>query len=104
MLDILKSKILDNGWTDVETEVLDMKSLSTIADHTFTHVIANFCLPQPNPDEPNGAEKTVKEIWRVTKPGGVAVTTTWKGTCIALTMMSINSHTINRTKLLNRSR
>ena len=57
-----------------------MKSLNTLGDNTFTHVITNFCLAPPHSDDPKSPEKAAKEMWRVVKPGGVVVATTWKGT------------------------
>lgn len=90
MLEVLKTKISENGWQDVEIGVQDVKSLTNLADNTFTHVITNFCIPIPSPEDPKAAEKATKEMWRVVKPGGVVVATTWKGTCFAPSLQRIN--------------
>ncbi|RDW88604.1 hypothetical protein BP6252_00636 [Coleophoma cylindrospora] len=77
ILEVAKAKIQQNGWQEgFETEVLDVRDLKTLRDGTFSHVITNFGFA-PNVEDLAGPEKAAKEMWRVLKPGGVAVVTTW---------------------------
>lgn len=78
VIDVLKSKIAENKWENVETDVLDVRDLKTLEEGMFTHVITNFGF-SPTPDDPSGPGRAAAEIYRVLKPGGVAVVTTWSG-------------------------
>jgi ubiquinone/menaquinone biosynthesis C-methylase UbiE len=77
MIESVGQKIKENGWSNMETDILDVRSLSTLKDQTFTHVITNLGLPVPN--DPESGLKATKEIYRVLKVGGVAMLTTWAG-------------------------
>lgn len=81
MLETLKIKMEANNWTDVETEVLDVRDLKTLHDKTFSHIITNMGFA-PDVNDMEGPLKAAKEMWRVLKPGGVAVVTTWIGKII----------------------
>ncbi|KAJ9618776.1 hypothetical protein H2203_008981 [Taxawa tesnikishii (nom. ined.)] len=73
---LLQGNSSDHGkeWAShVQTAVMDGCDLSAFPDGTFTHSVTNFGL-FAFPD----AVKGVSEIYRVLKPGGVAVVTTWK--------------------------
>ena len=78
MLDVVRTKISEHKWENVETEVLDVRHLTTVKDNTFTHAITNFGFVA-NGDDPAAPLKIAKEVWRVLKPGGVCVITTWYG-------------------------
>jgi ubiquinone/menaquinone biosynthesis C-methylase UbiE len=77
MIAEVQESVQRNGWSDVETAVLDVRALTTLADDTFTHIFANLALPVPG-----GAESGVKiarEMFRVLEIGGVAMAATWAG-------------------------
>jgi ubiquinone/menaquinone biosynthesis C-methylase UbiE len=78
MIDIIKEKVDGVEWENVEAELLDARDLKTLQEGTFTHVLTNFGF-HPTPDDLAGPAKAAKEMWRVLKPGGVAVVTTWSG-------------------------
>jgi ubiquinone/menaquinone biosynthesis C-methylase UbiE len=73
MIDQFKSQEKALGWTTVDSKVLNAENLDGLDDETFDAIVMNlglFALPN--------AEKGAKEMWRVLKPRGVAVVTTWK--------------------------
>lgn len=74
-LEVLLTKMKIDGWDNVETKVLDARELKTLENNTFTHVITNFGFGK-DPTDSTGPSKAAKEMWRVLKPGGVAVVTT----------------------------
>ena len=76
VIETYKARIADGKWEGVDAEVLDCRDLKTLKDNTFTHVITNFGFA-PNADDPTAQQRAVKEMYRVLKPGGVAVVTTW---------------------------
>jgi ubiquinone/menaquinone biosynthesis C-methylase UbiE len=78
MIDIIKWKVDELKWENVETDVLDVRNLKTLEGNSFTHVLTNFGF-SPTPDDPAGPRKAAGEMWRVCKPGGVVVVTTWSG-------------------------
>jgi ubiquinone/menaquinone biosynthesis C-methylase UbiE len=80
MADLVRGKAAENGWENVETDVLDVRDLKTLKDNTFTHVITNFGFAADVKDL-NGPLKAAKEMYRVLKPGGVTVVTAWSGMC-----------------------
>ncbi|KAF2097662.1 S-adenosyl-L-methionine-dependent methyltransferase [Rhizodiscina lignyota] len=63
------------GWKDVETKVLDVRSLEGINDETFSHVFVNLGIQIPN--DPEGPVKMTREVFRVLKTGGVAILSNW---------------------------
>lgn len=78
MIDIVKWKVDELKWENVETDVLDVRDLKTLEENSFTHVLTNFGF-SPTPDDPSGPGKAAREMWRVCKPGGMAAVTTWSG-------------------------
>lgn len=76
MLAIYKEKAEKFGWENIDTKVQDVRNLTEFEDETFTHVITNFGFA-PNVEDLTGPGKAVKEMWRVLKPGGVAIVTIW---------------------------
>ena len=72
MIDILQGKIKEQGWRNVTARVVDSRKLDEIKDGSFTHTFSAFmvCLA-PEPD------KIVREMWRVTKAGGVLGLAVW---------------------------
>lgn len=89
MIESVREKIKENEWSDMETDILDVRSLSTLKDQTFTHAITNLGLPVPN--DPESGLKVTKEIYRVLKVGGVAMLTTWAGN-IPLSLHDANNN------------
>ncbi|KAF4617030.1 hypothetical protein G7Y89_g15119 [Cudoniella acicularis] len=75
MIHETKVRMKTNGWSNVETDVLDVRSLSTLEDGSFSHVVTNMGLPVPG--DPTSGLKSIKEMFRVLKKGGVAVMSTW---------------------------
>ncbi|MCJ1377327.1 hypothetical protein MMC17_000421 [Xylographa soralifera] len=75
MVEETKRRIEAEGWANMQTDVLDVRSLSTLPDDTFTHVIINMGLVVPG--DPESGIKVAREVHRVLKPGGVAVLSTW---------------------------
>ncbi|KAL6720090.1 hypothetical protein ACLMJK_002011 [Lecanora helva] len=72
MVKVLEDKVRKAGWGKVETQTLDARNLDGIADNQFSHTFSTFmvCLaPEP--------EKIVKEMYRVTKPGGILALGNW---------------------------
>jgi ubiquinone/menaquinone biosynthesis C-methylase UbiE len=83
MTSIVESKAVEHGWSNISTEVLDVKDLKTLRDDTFSHVITNFGIA-PSLEDSDGPLRAAKDIYRVLKPGGVAVTTIWYGMYVHL--------------------
>lgn len=83
MIDCFKYRIEEGGWKDVDAEVLDCRDLKTLGDNTFSHVITNFGFA-PDPSDAMGPAKTAAEMYRVLKPGGINVLTTWARKLIEL--------------------
>jgi len=79
MLKTYNEKVTANKWGDISSEVLDCRDLKTVKDGVFSHVITNFGFA-PNVEDPEGPRKAAKEMWRVLKDGGLAVTSIWAGT------------------------
>ncbi|KAE9367870.1 S-adenosyl-L-methionine-dependent methyltransferase, partial [Stipitochalara longipes BDJ] len=75
MINEVKHAVATNGWSNMSTEILDIRDLKTLEDGTFSHVIMNLGMPVPG-DLASGP-KIVKEMFRVLKIGGVAVVSTW---------------------------
>ncbi|KUJ22047.1 S-adenosyl-L-methionine-dependent methyltransferase [Mollisia scopiformis] len=76
MLEIYKDKARRYGWENTDTKAQDVRNLNEFRDETFTHVITNMGFA-PDADDLTGPGRAAKEMWRVLKPGGVAVVTTW---------------------------
>ncbi|KAH8926941.1 S-adenosyl-L-methionine-dependent methyltransferase [Atractiella rhizophila] len=71
MITIVKQRIEEEGWSKVQTAILDVMDLELPSDH-FSHTITNFCISTvPHP------MKALQETIRVTKPGGIIGFTTW---------------------------
>lgn len=72
MIDLFERRIADAGWKDVDARTLDSRKLDGVADASFSHCFSGFmvCLA-PDPEE------IVKEMHRVTKPGGVLGLAVW---------------------------
>jgi ubiquinone/menaquinone biosynthesis C-methylase UbiE len=77
MIEEVKQKTQSEGWNNVETDELDVRDLSKLADNTFTHVLTNMGTYIPN--DPGSTVVAIKEMYRVLQVGGVAVTTAWAG-------------------------
>lgn len=65
------------GWTNIQTGVMDFRGLSGLADNTFTHVFIIFGLPVPG--DADSGQKAITETYRVLKRGGVVMVPTWAG-------------------------
>jgi len=83
MIEFFKTRALENNWSNISTDILDVRDLKSLQDGTFSHVITNFGFA-PDVSDPTGPLKAAKEMWRVLKPGGVAVTTIWAGEFFSL--------------------
>ena len=72
MISTLRRRISDQKWTNISARVADSRHLSDVRDGEFTHTLSTFmvCLA-PEPD------KIVREMWRVTAPGGVLGLAVW---------------------------
>ncbi|KAG9237740.1 S-adenosyl-L-methionine-dependent methyltransferase [Amylocarpus encephaloides] len=78
MLEIYTSRAKEHEWSNISTSVEDVMDLKGLKDDTFTHVFTNFgIMAGPSSPDSKGPLRAVKEIYRVTRKGGVAVTTTW---------------------------
>ncbi|MCJ1319156.1 hypothetical protein MMC15_004489 [Xylographa vitiligo] len=75
MVEETRRLIEAEGWTDMQTGILDVRSLSTLADDTCTHAVIN--MGSVVPGDPESGSKVTEEVFRVLKPGGVAVLSTW---------------------------
>ncbi|KAI1429819.1 S-adenosyl-L-methionine-dependent methyltransferase [Xylaria sp. FL1777] len=75
MIELYKTNASTLGWTTTETFVQNAQDLSRFPDATFDAVVISLAL-FAFPDAVAGA----KEMYRVLKPGGHAVVTTWKVT------------------------
>ncbi|TVY65727.1 Glandicoline B O-methyltransferase roqN [Lachnellula suecica] len=73
---IFNKRVQEGKWEGVDAEVLDCRELKTLGDGTFSHVVTNFGFA-PQPDDDTGRVRAAAEMWRVLRPGGVAVVTTW---------------------------
>jgi ubiquinone/menaquinone biosynthesis C-methylase UbiE len=78
MIDFFKSRATEEKWENVDTDILDVRDLKTLKDGTFSHVITNFGFA-PDTSDLEGPGRASKEVWRVLREGGVAVTTIWAG-------------------------
>ncbi|KAH8599872.1 S-adenosyl-L-methionine-dependent methyltransferase [Bisporella sp. PMI_857] len=72
VIEVVKRK----GWESVDAAVLDVRDLKSLKDETFSHVITNFGFA-PDVNDLDGPGKAAGEMFRVVRPGGVAVVTTW---------------------------
>ena len=72
MIDVMHRKIVDQKWDNVTARVLDSRHLFDVQTDSFTHTFSTFmvCLA-PEPDQ------IVREMLRVTKPGGVLGLAVW---------------------------
>ena len=72
MISILRRRISDQKWTNIDARVADSRHLSDIRDGEFTHTFSTFmvCLA-PEPD------KIVREMWRATAQGGMLGLAVW---------------------------
>jgi ubiquinone/menaquinone biosynthesis C-methylase UbiE len=77
MIEALQEKIKVYEWSNMKTDVLDIRNLSTLKDETFSHAFLNLGLPVIGDAE--AGVKVSKELFRVLKVGGVAMVTTWAG-------------------------
>ncbi|KAG4411288.1 hypothetical protein IFR04_015576 [Cadophora malorum] len=75
MIEEVTQRIKVEGWNNIETATLDVRSLSSLKDDTFTHVFINLGLPVPG--DTGSSTRVISEIFRVLKPGGVASVSTW---------------------------
>lgn len=75
MLSVLRRRVSDKNWKDVDARVVDSRELSGVQDDSFTHTFSAFmvCLA-PEPD------KIAREMLRVTKSGGVLGLAVWGNT------------------------
>ena len=65
-------KAIEEGLLKVSAELADAQDLSKYEAESFDAVTCTFGIMFPP-----SPEKVVKEFWRLLKPGGVAITTTW---------------------------
>ncbi|KAH7348701.1 S-adenosyl-L-methionine-dependent methyltransferase [Rhexocercosporidium sp. MPI-PUGE-AT-0058] len=77
MVEEVTQRISTEKWTNMETDTLDARNLSSLKDNTFTHIFTNLGLPIPG--DTNYTHRVTSEIFRVLKPGGVASVSTWAG-------------------------
>lgn len=73
MVDLYQQMANSNSWATVSSRVQDAQNLQGVPDDEFDLVFMNFGIMFT----PEASECT-KEIYRVLKPGGYAVLTTWK--------------------------
>jgi ubiquinone/menaquinone biosynthesis C-methylase UbiE len=61
MLEVYKEKAKQYEWTNIDTEVQDVRNLNEIQDETFTHVITNlgFVMDVNDLDRPGKARKEI---------------------------------------------
>jgi ubiquinone/menaquinone biosynthesis C-methylase UbiE len=78
MLARVRELIIQKPWKNVELEESDMRYLETLNDNSITHAITNFGIALMGEDA-EGPLKSVRELHRVLKPGGVCIVTTWAG-------------------------
>ncbi|KAL0256462.1 hypothetical protein SLS55_008857 [Diplodia seriata] len=72
MVDMVQSRIKENGWKGATSRILDAQKLDVASD-TFTHVLTNFAfvgLPDPG--------QVLSEWHRVLRPGGTCGFTVWE--------------------------
>jgi len=60
-------------WEKVRSQLCDVQEMPAIASGSISHVLAGFVLFFPP-----GTQKTMSEVSRVLKPGGVMSSTSWK--------------------------
>ncbi|TVY15090.1 Glandicoline B O-methyltransferase roqN [Lachnellula arida] len=75
MIEEVQKRTENDKWTNVKTDTLDVRDLSKLADNTFTHVLTNMGIYVPN--DPNFALQAIKEMYRILRIGGAAVTSMW---------------------------
>ncbi|KAJ3527285.1 hypothetical protein NM208_g10778 [Fusarium decemcellulare] len=73
MIQLYQAEAKSKGWRNVRSKVQDAQDLEGFLDEEFDLVFMNFGLMFV----PHG-EACVREIYRVLKPGGFALITTWK--------------------------
>jgi len=78
MIKLYQTKVNSEQWNTVSCRVQDCQNLQGFHDQEFQMVLMNFGI-MFMPDAP----RTVQEIYRVLKPGGHAVFTTWKENVLA---------------------
>lgn len=77
MLEEMKKRIMAEKWENVETDQMDTRDLSRLADNTFTHVLTNFGAFMPG--DKSVTLTAIKEMYRVVQIGGVAILSLWAG-------------------------
>ncbi|KAJ9663103.1 hypothetical protein H2201_005774 [Coniosporium apollinis] len=75
MLEQVQQRIEREGWSDVQSDILDVRDLKSFGEGTFSHVFTNFGLLVPGDAE--AGVKVARECLRVLRVGGVAVISTW---------------------------
>ncbi|KAG4440101.1 hypothetical protein IFR05_004398 [Cadophora sp. M221] len=75
MIEEVTKRISTEHWSNMDTDTLDVRDLSSLKENTFTHVFTNLGLPVPG--DTNSSSQITSEIFRVLKPGGVASVSTW---------------------------
>ncbi|TVY92212.1 Methyltransferase [Lachnellula willkommii] len=94
MIEELQKRIENDRWTNVETDTLDVRDLSKLADNTFTHVLTNMGIYVPN--DPSFSLQAIKEMYRILQVGGAAVTSMWADrvwlSAFSKTAMTIRPH------------
>jgi len=73
MIDLFNLSAENLGWKTVESKLMSAEDLVGLEDESFDIVVMNFGIFMV-PD----ADKCAREMYRVLKPGGVVVATTWK--------------------------
>ncbi len=73
----VQRRVSAHKWKYVETAVRDSRKLENINDGTFSHAFLNF--GASGPEDPDGLKRTVAEVFRVLKVGGVAMFSIWAG-------------------------
>jgi tRNA G37 N-methylase Trm5 len=61
MINEIQQIIKTNGWSNMNTEILDVRDLSALRDETFRHVIPNLGLPEPG--DLKSSTKIMNEIF-----------------------------------------
>lgn len=72
MLETIDKKATSEGWKNTQTIIQDAQNLDKLSDDSFSHVLCTFVI-----NFTEDPEKTVREMHRVLRSGGVVGIATW---------------------------